>query len=93
MMPIFFLLIRRSLFIVEKAQTEVLADQELDIIGQSLVTVYDVIWARVSSLQGKHPSDMSRLTLTPCGTLAMYRLLNLSERDKLSEHFFGLVSA
>ena len=92
-MPIFFLLIRRSLFIVEKAQTEVLTDQELDIIGQSLVTVYDVIWARVSSLQGKYLSDIFRFTLTPCGASAMYRLLNLSERDKLSEHFFGLVSA
>ena len=45
---------RSSLSVVEKAQVEVLADQELDVVKQSLITVYDVIWARVSSLQGTH---------------------------------------
>ena len=52
MMPMFFLLIQRSLSIVQQAATFTLHDGELTVIVQSLTTVYDAIWARIETLEG-----------------------------------------
>ena len=52
MMPMFFLLVQRSLSIIQQAATLTLHEGELTVIVQSLTTVYDAIWARIETLEG-----------------------------------------
>lgn len=53
-MPLFCLLLKRALSVMEKAHDVVLHPEELDIIDKSLSTVLEAVYDRVERLQGKH---------------------------------------
>ncbi|KAF9530406.1 hypothetical protein CPB83DRAFT_179823 [Crepidotus variabilis] len=51
MMPLFYLLLKRSCFIVERAHKDVLHNDELDVLRGSLLTVVNAVRERVSKLK------------------------------------------
>jgi hypothetical protein len=95
-MPLFCLLLKRALSVMEKAHDVVLHPDELDIIDESLYTVLEAVRDRVEKLEGKH-SHLSlswqrvagRLTMI----LAIYKLQNIRKEEKFQNIFFGLVGS
>ncbi|RPD69596.1 hypothetical protein L226DRAFT_575426 [Lentinus tigrinus ALCF2SS1-7] len=53
-MPLIFLLLKRSLCIIQQARTVILNREELAVIRYSLSTLTDAIWDRVQTLQAVH---------------------------------------
>jgi hypothetical protein len=93
MMPLFYLLLKRSYWIMERAHDVVLHDQEFQHITDSLGTLQRAVEDRVKKLQGRRSLfltfgiGMRRLIRTS----AIYRLQNIVKADKLQTIFFGLV--
>lgn len=92
-MPLILLLLKRSLYIVQQAESVTLNLGELAVIQYSLYTLTDAIEDRVKTLTGqylrKRVSHRTPLMDSPC--LAVHRLQNLDHKEQMKKFFYGVV--